>query len=81
MEGNWGDSNFKSFTELSIPHQAAEVVGTVKCSVYIYICISGILSTPVSFWMSYLKNNVTFFVYTFSLFLQVHLFHVCYIID
>ena len=47
----WGDSNFQILAELPVPPQAAGVVGTFECDLYIYI----ILSTTVShfFWTSF----------------------------
>ena len=54
------------FTELSVPPQTAGVVGTFKCTCYLYI----ILSTTVSFF--YLQDAILFLQGLIFSFLCVH---------
>ena len=72
-EGGGGDPNYQCFAELTVPSQAAEVVGTqVNCAFSLYN--SGILSTTVSFWtlrMRYYFYKV-FFLCVISILLHVH---------
>ena len=75
----WGDSFSDLFTELSVPPQAAGVIGTFECAF-----LDIILSTTVSILdlrdVRLFLHGLSFFVYTSIIFCK-YTFHVCYVFN